>query len=61
MAGKVTQGKGPFCIKFHEVEPLRETFVQVDGEAMQIRGLREIRISKSSLMPLGKIKVLVRK
>jgi hypothetical protein len=60
-AGKVTQGSGPFCIKFHEVEPLRETFVQIDGEAMQVRGLKEIKISKSTLTPLGNIKVLVRK
>lgn len=60
-AGRITQGEGPFCIKFNSKKETDETFLQIDGESMIAHRLKEIKIMKSKLTSTGQIRVLVKK
>lgn len=56
---RVAQGEGPYRISFKRTEDEEPTFVQIDGEAVKIRQLREIMIRKHPLMPKRGIRVLL--
>jgi hypothetical protein len=58
---RVAQGEGPYVIQFNRTGANTHTYIHIDGEAMKIRQLREITISKSKLAPQGRVRVLIRR
>ena len=57
---KVAQGEGPFIFHFqrYEKRPKHRTYLQVDGEFIRFTHPKLIKISHSTLVPYGKIKVI---
>lgn len=49
---RVAQGEGPFVIEFKEQDGEVENYVQVDGEGLMIRGLREVVIRRNREVPV---------
>lgn len=62
-AYKVCQGPGQFTINFKEGDKSKPivTYFQVDGESMKVTAPKTLQISKSKLVPEGKINVLVKR
>lgn len=58
---RVAQGTGPYSISFRRTESNTPTFLHIDGEAMKVRQLRSVVITKNELVGNGRIRVLMRK
>ena len=59
-ASKVAQAEGPFIFNFRRYPnlPKHRTYLQIDGEFIRFTAPEGITLSRSSLVPRGKIKVL---
>lgn len=62
-AERITQGSGPFFIKFKEYpnDPNFQTFLQIDGEFIRVVQPKQLILKRSTLFPGSQIKVLHRK
>jgi hypothetical protein len=58
---RVAQGEGPYVIQFNRTANTSHTYIHIDGEAMKLRQVKEITITKSTLAPNGRIRVLLRR
>lgn len=62
-AERITQGPGPFLIKFKEYpnDPTHRTYLQIDGEFIKAVHPKQLVLKKSTLFPGSQIRVLHRK
>jgi hypothetical protein len=52
---KVAQGEGPFYIGFKEESIEYENYIQVDGESMKVKGIKELIIRRHQQIPSIKV------
>ena len=59
-ARKVSQSSGPFVFNFKKYSSATKhrTYLQIDGEFIRFTAPKKVTITKSSMVPHGKIKVL---
>jgi hypothetical protein len=48
---KLAQGEGPFYISFKEESIEYDNYIQVDGESMKVKGIKELMIQRHQNIP----------
>ena len=55
---KVGQGEGPFYISFKEESIDYDNYVQIDGESMKVKGIKELIIRRHQSIPSINVMVM---